>query len=106
MMMPAADPAAAVREIANKLEEKVVESGLDVGNEFVGRLEIIKEQAKVGPGDMMNKVRDTIESLKGKVQAAMDDPASLAASWYGTTVIEKLKALMAEIVALLDKLLQ
>merc|ERR1719362_1474995 len=36
----------------------------------------------------------------------MDDPASLAASWYGTTVIEKLKALMAEIVALLDKLLQ
>jgi len=114
-MMPTADPAAAVKEIANKIEEKVKESGLDGCEQFVGTLDTIKGKAKAGPGDLMDKVKGAIDDLKGKVKAAMDDPGSLApgggglaacASWYASAVIDKLKALMKEIEALFDKLVE
>jgi len=107
----AGDPAAAVKAIAAKIQEDVKESGLDVAEAFVDKLEDLKEQAKNGPGDLMDKVKDIMASFKEKLDAALANPASLApgggslaacATWYGNAVCEKLKALAAEFQELFD----
>jgi len=98
------DPAAAVKAIADKLKENVAESGMDKADAFVDKLEELKEKAKNGPGEIMDKVKEIMEGFKKTLEDALNDPASLApggglaacATWYGNAVVEKLKSLGSE----------
>jgi len=108
--MDNADPAKVVKEVAEKLEQNVKESGLDVCEQFVDALEDVKEAAKNGPGDIMDKVKGEMEKFKKGLEDAMNDPSSLmpaggfaaCASWYGAAIVAKLKDLMAVV----DKLVE
>jgi len=108
-----ADPGAAVKGIADKLQEQVKESGLDVAEQFVGQLEALKEKAQAGPGDLMDKVKGAMDDFKKKVQDALDNPSSLApgplvacATWYGNAVVAKLKGLMEKVEELFKMLVK
>lgn len=109
------DPGAAVQDVASKLKDLGDECGLDKVDEFIDKLENIKESAKQGPGDVMDKVKDSFKSFKETLDNAANDPASLApsggglavcASWYGRAVAAKLKSLAEEIATLFDALVK
>mmetsp|Transcript_125186 Transcript_125186/g.389708 ORF Transcript_125186/g.389708 Transcript_125186/m.389708 type:complete len:326 (-) Transcript_125186:87-1064(-) len=105
------DPAAAVKAIAEKMKQDVAESGMDAAEAFVDKLEDLKERARSGPCDIMDKVKEIMSSFKQKLDDALANPASLApgggglaacASWYGNAVVDKLKSLAAEFQELFD----
>jgi len=105
------DPAAAVKAIADKMQADVQESGLDQASQFVDKLNEIKESAKSGPGDIMDRVKGVMQEFKDKLDAAMADPGSLVpggmaacASWYGNAIVEKLKSIAASFEELFNKI--
>jgi len=104
MNIPGADPAAAIKEIADKMKADAEEAGMGAADAFIDKLEDLKDKAQEGPDEMMNKIQGAVEGVKKTMSDAMENPSSLApsslapvASWYGNAVVEKLKALSDEI---------
>jgi len=104
MNIPGADPAAAIKEISDKMKADAEESGMGAVDAFIDKLEDLKEKAQEGPGEMMEKIKGAVEGVKKTMSDAMENPSSLApsslapvASWYGNEVVKKLKAISEEV---------
>lgn len=106
------DPAAVVKGIADKMQADIKASGMDAADAFVAKLNELKEKAKEGAGDLMDKVKHILESFKKTLEDALKDPGSLApaglaacASWYGKAVVEKLKSLATEFQSIFEAMM-
>jgi hypothetical protein len=100
------NPADAVKNIADELKQKADDAGMGAADDFIGKLEGIKDQAKGGAGDIIDNVKKGIDEMKDKIQAGLNDPAALAggggalaacASWYGGKVCQELKGFSSEV---------
>lgn len=107
------DPKAAITEISDKLKEKAEKAGLGGADAFVDKLEGIKEAAKKGPGDILEKIMGLFEDFKKILDKAMEDPSSISpgggaaaacASYYGNAVVGKLKDFGDEVTTLFDEI--
>jgi hypothetical protein len=113
-MSSAGDPKDAIKKISDELKEKANACGLGGADAFVDKLEGIKEQAQKGPGDVLDKIMEMFEDFKKQVDKAIEDPSSLApggplaacATYYVSTVVQKLKAVASEADGLLQEIVE
>jgi uncharacterized phage infection (PIP) family protein YhgE len=106
------DPSKQLKEVAGELQEKFKECGMDSVDQVLVKLEDIKTSAAGGPQKILDAVQQCFEEFKSKIDAAMNDPSSLApsggmaacASWYGNSVVGKLKTMSEDSLAQLDGL--
>jgi hypothetical protein len=106
------DPKAALSKIADELKEKADEAGLGNADAFVDKLEDIKETAKKGPGEVMDKVKSVFEDFKKTLDKAIEDPSSIAgggaaaacAAYVGNAIVSKLKAIAEEAATIFESI--
>merc|ERR1740121_3380734 len=70
---PGGDMKDAIKKIADELKEKANACGLGGADDFVDKLEGIKEQAQKGPGDLLDKIMEMFEDFKKQVDKAIED---------------------------------
>jgi len=99
------DPKALLGEVSGELKEAQEKAGLGNADAVVAKLEEIKNKAKEGPGDLVDKIKGEFKNFMDKMQETIDDPGSLmggggalaaCASYFAKQVLEKLKALKEE----------
>lgn len=106
------DPAAAVKKVADELQEKADEAGLGGADAFTDKLEDIKEKVSKGPGDILEAMKGKLDDLKTSLSnvdaSSLGAPSALAAcaGYYAAEVVKKLKGLAQEVEALFSTLVK
>jgi len=110
-MIPLANPSDALKKISDELKEKFDEAGMSAVEEFIDKLDDIKDMVANGPANIVEELKGLFDQFKSKMQEFLDNPASLApgsgclsscAGWYGGKVVSKLGAVNTEAQAILE----
>lgn len=106
MAIPGApDPAKAMKEIAQEIQEKFDEAGMAKVEEFTDKIDDIIDKAKDKPKQLMEEAKAKFEEFKNKIDEMLKNPSSLApgggamaacADFYGKSVAAKLGSLNDE----------
>eukprot|EP00933_Yihiella_yeosuensis_P033799 TRINITY_DN27432_c0_g1_i1.p1 TRINITY_DN27432_c0_g1~~TRINITY_DN27432_c0_g1_i1.p1 ORF type:complete len:338 (-),score=110.60 TRINITY_DN27432_c0_g1_i1:219-1169(-) len=89
---------AAIKKIADEMQEKFDELGMQKVDEFGDKLAELMEQASKGPGPVVDALEEAFKGLTSKLEEISKDPAAAApsggmaqcADWYGQSVAGKL----------------
>jgi len=111
MDMPT-DPAAALKEISQQVQEKFDEAGMGKVEEFMDMMDDVMAKARDGPGALLKAAQEQVDSIQQKLSDALANPSTLvpgdggvaacAAGYWGGEVAKKLKVVSEDTSGLVE----